>query len=331
MARTLARRILRGALIALGALLVLLAIGVIAKSRSDIPLATLKAHWATANSRFIGVDGMDVHYRDEGAGPAIVLLHGTSASLHTWDGWARELAKEHRVVRMDLPAFGLTGPSPNADYTHDAYVEFLEHFVTRVGVPQFVLAGNSLGGAIAWRYALAHPERVRGLVLVDAGGYPLPGSGRPVAFRVASWPIVPDLLVRLDPRSLVEDGVKKAYGDPARIRPGVLERYYELALGPGNRRAFVERMRAGNPDESARIRGIVTPTLVMWGARDHLIPVAAARRFHADIAGSRLVVYDDLGHVPMEEDAARSVADAQRFLAELSTREAARLAAPAPH
>ena len=325
------RRRLRWFLIGLGALVALLAIGVIAKSRSDIPLETLKAHWATGGSRFIRIDGMDVHYRDEGTGPVIVLLHGTSSSLHTWDGWARELAKDYRVLRMDLPAFGLTGPSPKGDYTHGAYVDFLEHFVARVGVPQFVLAGNSLGGAIAWKYALSHPERVRALVLVDAGGYPLLGGGRPVAFRVASWPVVPRLLVRLDPRPLVEDGAKKAYGDPARLRPEVLERYYELSLRPGNRQAFVARMQTDNPDDSPRIRALRAPTLILWGARDRLLPVDAARRFHADIAGSRLVVYPDLGHVPMEEDPQRTVAEVRRFASELPALEAARAAAGAVH
>jgi pimeloyl-ACP methyl ester carboxylesterase len=323
------RRKLRWILIALGALLALLAIGIVANSRSDIPLETLKAHWATGSSRFIHVDGMDVHYRDEGTGPAIVLLHGTSSSLHTWDGWARELAKDHRVLRMDLPAFGLTGPSPKGDYTHEAYAEFVEHFVARVGAAQFVLAGNSLGGAIAWKYALSHPERVRALVLVDSGGYPLFGGGRPVAFRVARWPLLPHVLTRLDPRRLVEDGVKKAYGDPTRLRRDVLERYYELSLRPGNRQAFVRRMQTDNPDDSARIRGLRAPTLILWGARDQLLPVEAARRFHADIAGSRLIVYPELGHVPMEENPDRSVADVRRFISELPTLEAARAPATA--
>src|SRR5206468_1092598 len=149
-------------------------------------------------------------YRDEGSGPLVVLVHGTSSSLHTWDGWAAALRDRWRVVRVDLPGFGLTGPSPARDYRIAAYVTFVDRFLERVagGVP-CALAGNSLGGNIAWEYALAHPSRVRALVLVDSAGYPLVlGGAAPLAFRVARWPVVADLLAGLDPRRLVEDGVR---------------------------------------------------------------------------------------------------------------------------
>ena len=115
---------------------------------------------------------------------------------------------------------------------------------------------------------------------------------------------------------LVEDGVLRVYGDPARIRPGVMQRYYELALAPGNRPAFVARMRTPRPDQSARVRELRLPVLVMWGGRDRLFPADVGRQFAIDIPGARLVVYDDLGHVPMEEDPARTVADVERFLAD---------------
>jgi pimeloyl-ACP methyl ester carboxylesterase len=299
------------------ALFLALAVAFAAKMRRDLPREALVARWGAPPSRFVALDGMQVHYRDEGSGPAIVLLHGTSSSLHTWEGWAARLRQGNRVVRFDLPAFGLTGPSPARDYTIDAYVTFVDRLLDRLGVQSCALGGNSLGGAIAWKYALAHPQRVRALILVDAGGYPLTGAGPPIAFRIARWPVIPSLLARLDPRALVEDGVRRSYGDPARIEPGVVDRYYELALGPGNRTAFIDRMRSPIWGESARIRELRAPTLVMWGARDRLIPVDAARRFAADIPGAQVVVYDDLGHLPMEEDPARTAAAAERFLSGL--------------
>jgi len=307
----------RRALYVVLALALLLVVGFAVSTRRDIPLETLKTRWAAAPSRFVELDGMQVHYRDEGSGPAVLLVHGTSSSLHTWDGWAAALRSKHRVLRVDLPAFGLTGPSPNNDYSYDAYVAFLEHFANRMGVDRFVLTGNSLGGYIAWRYALAHRERLRGLILVDSGGYLLDASGTPIAFRIARWPVVPRLLVRLDPKRLVEDGVKKSYGDPSRVTPEILERYYELSLRPGNRQAFVERMQIPRIDESARIREITVPTLVLWGEKDRLQPVEAARRFAHDIRGALAIVYPELGHIPMEEDAARTAADAERFMSEL--------------
>jgi pimeloyl-ACP methyl ester carboxylesterase len=305
----------------IGIVLTLLGIGLgvayATASRSDMPLDALKARWAGGASRFLPVGGVEAHYRDEGRGPAVVLVHGTSASLHTWDGWVERLRADHRVVRFDLPGFGLTGPSPSRDYSLEAYVAFVDEVVGRLGLDRFVIGGNSLGGHVALRYAVAHPDRVRALILVDASGYPLLLGSAPLAFRLARWPVLPALLERLDPRRLVEDGVRRVYGDPERIRPGVVERYYELALRPGNRAAFGDRMRLAYGDDTARIRQLRVPTLILWGARDRVIPLEAARRFAVDIPGARLVVYDDLGHVPMEEDPARTVVDVQRFLGTL--------------
>jgi pimeloyl-ACP methyl ester carboxylesterase len=300
--------------VALGAVVLALVAAFLWSRRPDIPLETIKAHWADARSRFVAIDGMQVHYRDEGEGPPVVLIHGTSSSLHTWEGWVTELRRAHRVLRVDLPGFGVTGPNPSGDYTLAAYVRFVDAFLDGVGVRRCVLGGNSLGGNIAWEYALAHPARVRALVLVDAAGYPLVGAGLPLAFRLAGWPVIPHLLAEIDPRRLVEDGVRRSYGDPSRIAAGVVDRYYELALRPGNRVAFVERMKLPRPDHSARIRDVRAPTLLLWGGRDRVIPVEAARRFAGDIPGARLVVYDDLGHIPMEEDPARTVTDVEQFL-----------------
>ena len=295
---------------------ILLAVGVATQWRRDLPLETLRARWATGASRFIEVDGMQVHYRDEGTGPAIVLVHGTSASLHTWDGWTAELARRYRVVRFDLPAFGLTGPSPTHDYSIGAYVTFVDHVATQLGVARFVIAGNSLGGDIAWHFALAHGDKTRALILVDAGGYPFVHGPAPIAFRIARWPVLPHLLAHLDPRLLVTDAVHKVYGDPARIQPGVLERYIDLTLRAGNRAAFFDRMGTRNPDDSALIATIHTPTLILWGARDRVIDPANAPRFARDIPGAKLIVYDDLGHIPMEEDPARTVRDVEAFLSQ---------------
>jgi pimeloyl-ACP methyl ester carboxylesterase len=308
------RRALRIATIALGIMAVVVGVGLARRMRDDIPLDVLRARWATGASRFVDVDGMQVHYRDEGSGPTIVLLHGTSSSLHTWDGWVSELSQRYRVVRFDLPAFGLTGPSPTRDYSVGAYAAFVDHVTTRLGLGTFVLGGNSLGGRIAWNFAALHPERIRGLVLVDAAGYPSTASGRPWAFRLAEHHMLPRILTRLDPRPLVVDGLRKSYGDPARIQSSVVERYVELSLRTGNREAFVDRMQTDSRDDSARIASLRTPTLVLWGAKDRLIDPKSAERFGHDIPGAKVVIYDDLGHIPMEEDPKRTVRDVEAFL-----------------
>jgi pimeloyl-ACP methyl ester carboxylesterase len=282
--------------------------------RSDLPLDTLKARWAGGASRFVDVDGMSVHYRDEGRGAPVVLLHGTGSSLHTWDAWtAALLASGRRVVRFDLPGFGLTGPHPHSDYRITAYVEFVDHMLTRLGIDRFALGGNSLGGDIAWRYATAHPTRVSALVLVDAAGHPIGGS-RPLAFRIGRMPVVRTLMAHLDPRWLVARTVRQSYGDPARVTPALVERYRELLLRAGNRAAFGARTAVAYEDHTAELAALKLPVLIVWGARDRLIPVENAHKFAAEIAGAELRIYDELGHVPMEEDGARTGADVAAFL-----------------
>jgi|CZKU01.1.fsa_nt_gi pimeloyl-ACP methyl ester carboxylesterase len=298
---------------AIAVVLLLAAVLVVWQWKRDLPLDQLQARWGNGASRFVDVDGMSVHYRDEGSGPPIVLIHGTGASLHTWDAWTAALSGTHRVVRFDLPGFGLTGPNPDGDYRIDTYVDFVEHVTTRLGLDRFALAGNSLGGQIAWRFAVRHPADVRALVLVDAAGYPR-SVRPPLVFRLGSVPVVSSLMGHLDPRMLVKSTLKKTYGDPARITPDLVERYYELALRPGNRAAFGARTALPFEDRTAQLRDLNVPTLILWGAKDRLIPVSDAQRFATDIHGATLHVFDDLGHVPMEEDGAGTVAVARAFL-----------------
>jgi pimeloyl-ACP methyl ester carboxylesterase len=169
----------------------------------DKSLAELKTTYAKAPSAFIRIDSMDVHYRDEGNAAdslPIVLLHGTGASLHTYDAWAAALKNERRVVRMDLPAFGLTGPFPNGNYSIENYIDFLYHFLSAKGIAKCILAGNSLGGQIVYRFTIAHPLMVDKLILIDAAGYPLESKSIPIAFRMARIPILNKAIKYVTPR-----------------------------------------------------------------------------------------------------------------------------------
>jgi pimeloyl-ACP methyl ester carboxylesterase len=291
--------------------------GLVAVWAPDKPLSDLTPRWAQPPSQFVPVGTMQVHLRDEGPrdDPApIVLLHGTSDSLHTWDGWSAALRGQRRVIRFDLPGFGLTGPDPAADYSIDAYVRFVLAVLDQLGVQEVVLGGNSLGGQIAWQTAHAQPQRVRQLLLVDASGYPLPPREVPLGFRVAtSWPL--SLLFEwVLPRGLVLSSLRNVVGDPDRVTADEVDRYYDMALRAGNRRALAQRLARPDPDQSQRIRSLRQPTLVLWGARDRLIPLESGQRFAQDIPGARLVVFEQLGHVPQQEDPQRTVAAVQRFL-----------------
>jgi len=307
--------------VAIIATLLLLIAGFVALNWApDRPVAELEARWAQPPSMFIDVAGMRVHLRDEGIrdhAVPIVLLHGTSASLHTWDGWAAALAAERRVIRFDLPGFGLTGPAPDGDYRIERYVEFVTGMLDALGIEQCVLAGNSFGGAVAWQTALALPPgSVPKLVLVDAAGYPLVSESVPIAFRIARVPVLSSLMAVTLPRRLVESSVRNVYGDPDRITPELVDRYYEISLREGNRTALVERFaQAPHGQHADRIGEIQVPTLILWGGRDRLIPPEHGKLFNRDIAGSKLVLFPGLGHVPHEEDPVSTVAVLRDFLA----------------
>jgi pimeloyl-ACP methyl ester carboxylesterase len=300
--------------------LVLLAIGgtVAMVWEPDRPVSALAARWAPPPSKFVQIDGMSVHLRDEG--PAvdpvpIILIHGTSASLHTWEGWASALRSRHRVVSFDLPGFGLTGPAPSGDYSSEANVRFMRSLLNRLDIQHCVLAGNSLGGNIALATAFALPDRVDKLVLVDSGGYPTVSTSVPIGFRVARIPGLNRLMQSMLPRGLIESSLRSVYGDPAKVTPALIDRYFDMTLREGNRSALLRRF--GQTDfgsHADRISALKLPTLIIWGGRDRLIPPENAEHFHRDIAGSRLVVFDDLGHVPQEEDPARTVAAVENFL-----------------
>lgn len=312
---------LRSFLFFLAALVVLAAVAVVATWAPDKPVDELKPRWAQPPSQFITIDGMQVHLRDEGpkGDPLpIVLIHGTSASLHTWEGWAAALRGQRRVIRFDLPGFALTGPNRQNDYSAEAYVRFVRAVMDQLGVQRFVLAGNSLGGQVAWATAVALPQRVAQLVLVDASGYPLESASvppsLPLGFRIARMPALRVLTQYTLPRSIVEKSVRNVYGDPAKVTPELVDLYMDMTLRAGNRQALGRRMDQGYTGEVAGLKTLAVPTLILWGGQDRLVPLEFGQRFARDIAGSRLVVFDDLGHVPHEEDPVRTVAVVKAFL-----------------
>jgi pimeloyl-ACP methyl ester carboxylesterase len=284
----------------------------------DRSVEELKLKWAQTPSQFIEVDGMQVHLRDEGpAGDPvpIVLLHGTSASLHTWDGWVNALKDERRVIRFDMPAFGLTGPSLDNNYSIESYSQFVVSVLDELKVEHYILAGNSLGGYVAWATALLHPDRVKQLILIDSSGYPYNSQSVPLGFTIANTPVINKLMEYVLPRSIVENSLKNVYGSPSLVTPELIDRYYDLTTRAGNRGALVERFIQTQPGTLAnKIPEINIPTLILWGGRDNLIPAENADRFHKEISGSKLVLFNELGHVPQEEDPEKTVNALKTFL-----------------
>lgn len=286
----------------------------------DIPLDDLKAKYAPEPSSFISVNGMDVHFRDEGDQTdsiPIVLIHGTGSSLHTFDEWTARLKSNFRVIRMDLPAYGLTGPFSHRDYSIDKYVDFVQHFLKTLGVEKCIIGGNSLGGTIAWSFAVKHPELVDKLILIDAGGYPAKAKNKdkPVAFKIAQTPFIKNIFTFITPRSVARSSVENVYADKTKVTDSLVDRYFELTLREGNRQAFIDRFEA-KKDTSAyhKIKLIEQKTLVLWGEQDKLIPKEKAYQFHNDLRNDTLVIMKDIGHVPMEESPDQSLEVVLSFL-----------------
>ena len=284
----------------------------------DIPLNKLKAKYTNAASAFIEVNGMDVHFRDEGDlsdSIPIVLIHGTASSLHTFDAWADSLKKTNRVVRMDLPAYGLTGPFPDRNYSMAHYTAFIKDFLTALKIKQCVLAGNSLGGQIAWNFTLEQPGMVTKLILIDAAGYPLHSKSVPIGFKMARMPVVRNLITYVTPRFVVRASVENVFFDKSKVTDALIDRYFELTLREGNRQAFIDRFSfASDTSAYTNISNIQQPTLILWGANDLLIPVENAHKFHAYLPNDTLVILDNSGHTPMEESPAESIKPVINFL-----------------
>lgn len=286
----------------------------------DTDPAAMKVKYANAASRFIDVGGgLVMHVRDEGRsdGPVLVLLHGSNASLQTWEPWAARLRDKYRIISLDQIDHGLTGPNPGGTYDAGAFVATLDALMVRMGVSRFALAGNSMGGFVAWEYALKHGDKLTHLVLIDAAGPPDdPHKRLPIGFRIARMPVLGKLALIITPRSLFERSLHQSVSNQSIVTPAMIDRYWELNRYPGNREATSRRFASyrGRGHDVGRLGQITTPTLILWGAQDKLIPVAGADWFAGRIAGATRIVYPGIGHIPMEEAADRSAVDLDAFL-----------------
>ena len=296
---------------------------VIVFSQKDIPLNKLKEKYTNSYSSFIDISGTNVHYRDEGIyndSIPIILIHGTGSSLHAYDIWSKNLKKTKRVIRMDLPAFGLTGPFLNKeDYSISNYTTFLKEFLDSLNIKQCILVGNSLGGEIAWRFALKEPVMAKKLILIDPGGYPVISKSVPIAFKLAKIPILNKFLTYITPRFLVRSSIENVYFDKSKVSDSLVNRYFDLTLRKGNREAIVDRLKVSTSLTNVKntyenIKKIKQTTLIIWGNNDQLIPVENAYKFKNDIANSKLIVMQKTGHVPMEEKPLESLKHVTDFL-----------------
>ncbi|HEV2563151.1 MAG TPA: alpha/beta hydrolase [Rhizomicrobium sp.] len=288
-------------------------------SEPSIPRSILEAKYASAPSQFVVLaDGARAHYRDAGPrnAPVLLLVHGSNASLFTWEPWAKRLSDTFRVVSVDMPGHGLTGAVPNGDYSQGGMVKFTKEFADKIGLTKFAIGGNSMGGGIAARFAEEYPGSVTHLILVDAGGMKVQqGEKIPLAFQIARTPVLNNVMLYITPRSIVVEGLNDAIIHKEIINDKMIDEYWDFARMADTRAASLKRFSIPWDTYVQDHTGAIhVPTLILWGEEDHLIPVEAAHEFNKVIAGSKLITYPDTGHIPQEEVADKSAADVRAFL-----------------
>lgn len=318
--------VLRISLIVVAVAAVLLAAAWLKLRGPDIPYATLEAKYTNSASHFVDLPGgFHVHYRDTGGGgrPVLVLLHGFGDSFTSWEGWVAALQDKFRVISVDFPGHGLTRSPPGYSLSGTGLADFVDAFAGQLALPPFAVAGNSLGGGVAWQLAVRHPQRIDALILVDAAGFPneKPPAEVPLAFRILRYPIGRALLRNIDNRPLIDAGLKTDVYDKSLITPAVVDRWAEFQRAPGHRAILMGIDFGKQTQATAELLGTITvPTLILHGENDVLIEPAAARKFAAAIPGAKLILYSQVGHLPQIEIPQRSAADAAAFLEELPAR-----------
>jgi pimeloyl-ACP methyl ester carboxylesterase len=316
-----------GGLLALVGLAALVLVGgYFVLKRDDISYEALAVKYESAASRYVDLPGnVRMHYRDEGLqsadAPTLLLIHGFSASLHTWEPWVTRLGDTYRIVSLDLPGHGLTRAPAGYQANIEAYRDIVDAFVRDRQLGRFVLAGSSMGGNVSWEYALAHPERVEGLILVDASGWEdtsEEATAEPAIFQLLRNPILGPLMRDLDNSRLIRQGLEASFYDPALVDEAMVTRYSELSRAAGHRDillqmtlGFRERNYA-TPERLAPLAAM--PVLILQGDTDRLVPPEHGQRFAAAISGSTLVMYENVGHIPHEEIPDRSAADVRAFV-----------------
>lgn len=312
------------------ALVALLVIAFLIFRTPDTDAAEMRAKYGGPPSQFVEIgEGVTVHLRDEGPeqAPALILLHGSNADLHTWEPWVQALKAKYRVIRFDQVGHGLTGPDPKDDYSRANYVAHVGAVADKLGLKQFILGGNSMGGKHALAYAIAHPERVTGLVLVDGSGGPMlkldkkkddEDSGN-IGFKIAQTPGINLLVEQITPRSLIAQSLEQSVSVKSVASEAAVDRYWEMLRYPGNRRATLKRFsQPYDPLGEAEIAAVATPTLILWGEEDRLIPVEAGQWLAKTLPNNRLVVYPGIGHLPQEEAVAATLGDLLPWLDRLT-------------
>jgi pimeloyl-ACP methyl ester carboxylesterase len=281
----------------------------------DIPAGVLEAKYTTPASRFLNVDGVRIHYRDEGSGPPLVLIHANFASLLSWDDAVESLKNTHRILRFDMTGHGLTGPDPSGDYSLERTVKLTGRFVDALQLERFSIGGTSLGGTVAMHYTAAHPERVDRLILLSPGSL----EGRSMQRAGRAVPKAADILKYIAPRALAEFMLTSRFGDPSKVTDKLIDQWYEMWMREGQRAAILARLRSYSSADIVKVTAAVrVPTLILWGEENPQAPVEQAkelRQMLGNAPGVTIITYPGIGHMAAEEAGPAIATDIQIWLA----------------
>mgnify|MGYP003642318446 CR=1 FL=1 len=266
-------------------------------------------------SSFIEVLGMQVHVRDQGrpAKPTLVMIHGISDSLHTWDYWAKQLTRNYRVVRFDVPGFGLTTNIGTENYSPEFYNKFMQALFDKLEIERAVLVGNSLGGFISWNFALSNPSRVNALVLLDPAAYPLTP---PWIVRVASSPFR-IFAENINLRFMTKDVASDVFYDDTKLSDEVVDRYHAMFSLEGAPKRYMDVFASINTFskyEPKNITALSCPVLLLWGEHDQWISPKQIDLWKRDVKSVTAKVLAGVGHAPQEEAPKLSLEAAQDFI-----------------
>lgn len=292
--------------------------------KKPLKLQTLKERYVQSVSKFTEIDGVRVHYCDQGnldSTVTLVLLHGFGAHLYTFDAWVASLSQDYRIIRVDLPGFGLSDRFPNGDYGIQSYLTFLNKFLVFLNIESCVIGGNSMGGNIAWNFTLDYPEKVEKLVLIDAAGYHLNNAKIKWLLQLTKIPKIDFLIQRYTPDDWIHKTMEQVYGDASLIEPKDVQRYADLMRREGATKAMLDISRSLDfvkyqvDPRIELLKEIQQPILILWGELDEILPVADAKRFYKNTPNSTLKIIEGAGHAPMEERPKESLIPLEEFLA----------------
>lgn len=276
----------------------------------DISQERIKSEYADDNSKFITIDKMNVHYKDEGTGEPLILLHDAGLSLNIWNEIMPFLTNHFRVIRLDLPGFGLTAASKRFDYSMDKYIYFVKKFTAAVGLSlgMFSVLGAGFGGHIAWQYTLLHQHRVNKLILINAQGYATSNSLSLFKFDKKNG--FGRFLMRWRGNNwMIKSLLKKQIGKEIIINDKLVKEIQDLLLCNNNRKSLVKLSKAAVKNRQHRIKEIQTPSLIIWGNKVEKVD------FEKDLPNAQYNEYEEIGLLPMIEDSKKTAEDIIQFLA----------------